>query len=95
MHRDPFKPADGEEVIKRRMMAQHTPSVGYLDELVARWQEAMLTRGTSRLHVALRDEQLRELRRARRWMRLAITCAFLSIGTAIAVVVYYGILGYH
>ena len=36
-----------------------------------------------------------ELRRARRWLRLVNTCAFLSIGTAIALIVYYARLGHH
>lgn len=85
----------GEEAIKRRMMAQHTPSVGYLDELAARWQEAMLSRGTTRLRAAIENERTRQLHRARRLMRLAIFVLCLEIGGALAVIVWFGILGNH
>lgn len=66
-----------------------------VDAAAERWRQAMLAKGLEQLRLAVASERMRELRRARRWMRLAITCAFFSIGTAIAVVVYYGVLGYH
>lgn len=85
----------GEESVKRRMVAGQVPSAGYLDELVATWQQAMHARGPARLAAALRDVQAAQLRRARRQLRLALVLCGLAVGCTLALVAWFVILGNH
>ena len=71
------------------------PSTSELDDLAARWYNTSYGRESQRLKSAIDSERARELRRARRMERLAITVACLAIGAAVALVIFYGILGYH
>ena len=85
----------GEEAYKRHMREMFLPSTRLLDVYVARWQHAMGSAGLRRLHQATVNERYRELRRLRRQLRLAVTLSALATGAALALVVFYGILGYH
>lgn len=85
----------GEEAAKRRVAAGGGPSPADLASMATRRDADGVNKFADSLRAALANERARELRRARRRLRLAITLACLGIGSALALVVYYGILGYH
>ena len=85
----------GEEAIKRRIGQGGGPSTADLDQMVTVWHAKTFAAGRRRLETALWDVQVRQLRRARRLVRLCVVLTALSFGSALAIVVWFVILGNH